>query len=205
MSASLVASNSVDVPKDSRIPEQRLKKMRETDRLAQIHKVTLSPPVQLFESLFSCVRCVRNHYRLKRATAVETLLFSRILTSTSAVENAPCFIVYKALSISMDKRIKDGVTQSLLGCASAFYFYGMSWRRHECVFGHAMTCGGQPMNKSALYPSQTSLVPIHRPRRDGRLGWPGQETRTRNMVSGARDSRASSDCATRAPISMRYR
>ncbi|XGW31108.1 hypothetical protein V3C99_009791 [Haemonchus contortus] len=35
-----------------------------------------------------------------------------------------------------------------------------------------MTCGGQPMYKSVLLSSQTSLVPIYRPRRDGRLGWP---------------------------------
>ncbi|VDO91981.1 unnamed protein product [Heligmosomoides polygyrus] len=40
-----------------------------------------------------------------------------------------------------------------------------------------------------LYPSQTSLVPIHRPRRDGRFGWPGREIRTRNLISGAGDSR----------------
>ncbi|VDO66668.1 unnamed protein product [Heligmosomoides polygyrus] len=59
------------------------------------------------------------------------------------------------------------------------------------------------MNKSALYPSQTSLVPIHRPRRDGRLGWPGREIRTKNLVSGARDSRASYDCATRAPLEIK--
>ncbi|VDO88511.1 unnamed protein product [Haemonchus placei] len=38
LSASLVASNNVDVPKDSRIPEQRLQKMKETERLAEIHK-----------------------------------------------------------------------------------------------------------------------------------------------------------------------
>ncbi|VDO18437.1 unnamed protein product [Heligmosomoides polygyrus] len=63
------------------------------------------------------------------------------------------------------------------GKRHALYFYGMSWRRLECVFGHTMTCGGQPMNKSALYPSQTSLVP------------PGREVRTSNLVSGARDSR----------------
>ncbi|VDO78739.1 unnamed protein product [Heligmosomoides polygyrus] len=41
------------------------------------------------------------------------------------------------------------------------------------------------MNKPALYSPQTSLVPIHRPRRDGRLGWPGREIRTRNLVSGS--------------------
>ncbi|KAK5986720.1 hypothetical protein GCK32_018667, partial [Trichostrongylus colubriformis] len=49
LSASLVVSNSVDVPKDSRIPEQRLQKMKETERLAEIHKAQIheqvaSPP-----------------------------------------------------------------------------------------------------------------------------------------------------------------
>lgn len=51
LSASLVASNSVDVPKDSRIPEQRLKKMRETDRLAQIHKAHIHKQVEPPRSL----------------------------------------------------------------------------------------------------------------------------------------------------------
>ncbi|KIH50696.1 hypothetical protein ANCDUO_19222, partial [Ancylostoma duodenale] len=42
LSASLVASNSVDVPQDSVIPERRLQKMRETDRKAVLQKVSFS-------------------------------------------------------------------------------------------------------------------------------------------------------------------
>ncbi|KAK6044230.1 hypothetical protein COOONC_18265, partial [Cooperia oncophora] len=45
LSASLVASNSVEVPKDSRIPEQRLQKMKETERLAEIHKAYIHEQV----------------------------------------------------------------------------------------------------------------------------------------------------------------
>ncbi|KAK6737722.1 hypothetical protein RB195_020057 [Necator americanus] len=41
LSASLVASNSVDVPKDSVIPEKRLQKMRETDRQAEIQRAII--------------------------------------------------------------------------------------------------------------------------------------------------------------------
>ncbi|VDO81311.1 unnamed protein product [Heligmosomoides polygyrus] len=62
----------------------------------------------------------------------------------------------------------------------------MSLRRVECVFGHTMTCGGLPMNRSALYPSQTSLVPIHRPQRDGRLAWPVLEIRHQEPGIGCR-------------------
>ncbi|KAK6024425.1 hypothetical protein OSTOST_09764, partial [Ostertagia ostertagi] len=51
LSASLVASNSVDVPKDSRIPEQRLQKMKETDRLAEIHKAHIHEQVGPPQSL----------------------------------------------------------------------------------------------------------------------------------------------------------
>lgn len=40
--------------------------------------------------------------------------------------------------------------------------------------------------QSARYPSHTSLTPIHRPRRDGRLDWPGLEVRTRKLVLDAR-------------------
>ncbi|VDM76508.1 unnamed protein product [Strongylus vulgaris] len=41
LSASLVASNSVDVPKDSIIPEKRLQKMRETDQEAAVQKALI--------------------------------------------------------------------------------------------------------------------------------------------------------------------
>ncbi|RCN51943.1 hypothetical protein ANCCAN_02031 [Ancylostoma caninum] len=41
LSASLVASNSVDVPQDSVIPERRLQKMRETDRKAVLQKALI--------------------------------------------------------------------------------------------------------------------------------------------------------------------
>lgn len=39
---------------------------------------------------------------------------------------------------------------------------------------------------------------MKRPRRDGRLGWPTQEIRTKNLGSGARNGRHLLDCATRA-------
>lgn len=39
-----------------------------------------------------------------------------------------------------------------------------------------MDCeNGQPMNKSVFYSFQSNLAPIHRPRLDGSLGWPGRE------------------------------
>ncbi|KHJ81741.1 hypothetical protein OESDEN_18571 [Oesophagostomum dentatum] len=41
LSASLVASNKVDVPKDSIIPENRLQKMRETDKQAELQRVLI--------------------------------------------------------------------------------------------------------------------------------------------------------------------
>ncbi|XGW09805.1 hypothetical protein V3C99_011791 [Haemonchus contortus] len=51
LSASLVASNNVDVPKDSRIPEQRLQKMKETERMAEIHKAQIHEQVMPPQSL----------------------------------------------------------------------------------------------------------------------------------------------------------
>lgn len=69
----------------------------------------------------------------------------------------------------------------------AFDYYGM-WRPF------AISCGGQPMDKAMLYPSQTSLLPIHRPREmDGLLGWAG--IRTRKLESGAHDASAFYDFA----------
>lgn len=44
-----------------------------------------------------------------------------------------------------------------------------------------MTFGRQPM-------AQTSLVPIRRPQRDGRVGQPGWRSEAKNLVSGAPDS-----------------
>lgn len=44
------------------------------------------------------------------------------------------------------------------------------------------------MNKSELYLSQTSPVPLRRPRRNGRVGRPEREVRTRDLASSARDS-----------------
>ncbi|KAJ1352758.1 hypothetical protein KIN20_009182 [Parelaphostrongylus tenuis] len=43
LSASLVASKNVEIPTDSIIPEERLQKMRETERIAQIDKFTFTP------------------------------------------------------------------------------------------------------------------------------------------------------------------
>lgn len=74
------------------------------------------------------------------------------------------------------------------GLRYAFYFYGMSWRRFECVFGLYNNLQWV-MNKSMVYSSQTSLKPVHRPWRDERLSRPGREILTKNLVSGACDSR----------------
>lgn len=41
----------------------------------------------------------------------------------------------------------------------------------------------------SIYPLKSSLVPINRPRSNGRLGWSGRETTNRNLVAGAHDSR----------------
>ncbi|WKX93721.1 hypothetical protein Q1695_011185 [Nippostrongylus brasiliensis] len=51
LSASLVASNSVELPKDSKIPEQRLQKMWETERLAEIHRAQIHEEVERPRSL----------------------------------------------------------------------------------------------------------------------------------------------------------
>lgn len=56
----------------------------------------------------------------------------------------------------------------------------MSGGRLECVLGHTMTFRGQPMNKSVRYPSHTSLVLIHQPRRDRKAWFASREIRTRN-------------------------
>lgn len=53
---------------------------------------------------------------------------------------------------------------------------------------YTITCGGEPMNKSGLLPSEASLVPIHRARWSGRLGWPGPKF-DQEPASRARDSR----------------
>lgn len=55
---------------------------------------------------------------------------------------------------------------------------------------YTMTIGNQPI---CFYPFQTSLVPIHLPWRDGRLGlsYPNQEP-----VIGCTTPGASSDCVT---------
>lgn len=52
----------------------------------------------------------------------------------------------------------------------------------EC--DHATTCGGKPMNEWVCYPYQTSLVPTHLPRSNGRTGLLGEksEPRTWNRV-----------------------
>lgn len=50
-----------------------------------------------------------------------------------------------------------------------------------------MVSGGQPMDKTLFYPSQTSLGSIHEPRRDGRLSGFEREIRTWNLELG--DSR----------------
>ncbi|KJH50544.1 hypothetical protein DICVIV_03309 [Dictyocaulus viviparus] len=61
LSASLVASKNVEVPTDSIIPEQRLQKMRESERIAQINKkyihqqAELTRPMRKGKSLDSLV------------------------------------------------------------------------------------------------------------------------------------------------------
>lgn len=52
------------------------------------------------------------------------------------------------------------------------------------------------MDKSVPLPSQTSLAPYHRPRKDGRLGICGPEPKTSDQVLSRAD--ASTDCAKRA-------
>lgn len=56
---------------------------------------------------------------------------------------------------------------------------------------YTMTCNAQPMDKPVYYTSQTSLARLHRPRRDGRLAFRryGRKIWTKDLVSGARDSR----------------
>lgn len=50
------------------------------------------------------------------------------------------------------------------------FFFRMPWRRlNACVFGHTVICASQPMNRSTLYPSQTTGTYSTR-RMDGRLG-----------------------------------
>uniref|UniRef100_A0A7I4YAN4 Uncharacterized protein n=1 Tax=Haemonchus contortus TaxID=6289 RepID=A0A7I4YAN4_HAECO len=57
-----------------------------------------------------------------------------------------------------------------------------------------MTCSGQPMYKSKLLFSQTSLLPIYRPRKDGRLGWP------RGHRSGIRTPDRACEIARHLPL-----
>lgn len=69
--------------------------------------------------------------------------------------------------------MKDDVTQSLLGRATHYTSTGCRGGDLKAYLAYKMTCSGQPMNKLGAYPFQTSVVPIHQPRRDGSLGWPG--------------------------------
>lgn len=70
---------------------------------------------------------------------------------------------------SVCKRTKDGVTHSFSDAPRIPLRSDLvGWNAR---FGCTMTCRGQPVRKSVLYPSQANLVPIHWSRRDGRLDW----------------------------------
>ncbi|CAI4231748.1 unnamed protein product [Auanema sp. JU1783] len=73
LSASLVASNSVDIPKDSRIPEDRLKKMEQTDKEAMVVKqhihqsIEPTRPLHKGKSLDSLVQQEQQHQQQQQS------------------------------------------------------------------------------------------------------------------------------------------
>lgn len=71
------------------------------------------------------------------------------------------------------------------GMRHAFYYYDMLWRPLKALSCRT-ACDGQPINKSALYSSQTSPAPTHRPQR---LGCPQRKIQAKSLESTARDSR----------------
>ncbi|KAE9418358.1 hypothetical protein Angca_001975, partial [Angiostrongylus cantonensis] len=84
LSASLVASNNVEIPPDSTIPEERLQKMRETERIAQIDKAYLrqqaepSPPLHKGKSLDSLtiqlnVHPWYDHKKIRQSVSKESI------------------------------------------------------------------------------------------------------------------------------------
>lgn len=55
--------------------------------------------------------------------------------------------------------------------------------RFEYVFDLYNDLQSPAMNNSVFCLSQTSLLPVHRPQTDVRVGWPGREVRTKNLES----------------------
>lgn len=69
---------------------------------------------------------------------------------------------------------------------------------HAVRIWPATTCGGEPTSQRCVISRQDP--PIHRPRRNGMFGWQEQDLNpVLNRI--ARDSRASSHCATMLPSS----
>lgn len=61
---------------------------------------------------------------------------------------------------------------------------GQIWGNLHAYLVNAAACDGQPMERSALYPSLSNLMLIHL-RRDRRLSWPAQKIRIKNFESGS--------------------
>lgn len=86
----------------------------------------------------------------------------------------------------------------------AFYLYEISWRKFEGVFSLYNDLRWTPDGQMS-YVSQASLVLIHRPPRRGASGgldWSEREIRTKNLESGARNTRRLLHLRYRAPFSV---
>lgn len=78
---------------------------------------------------------------------------------------------------------------------------GYSGGSLNAYLSYTVTCSGQPMEESICYPSQKSLMPLHRPRRGRRLDWPGRDDLwTWNRMQAT--AGASSDYTATLPIRL---
>lgn len=94
--------------------------------------------------------------------------------------------------------MKARASQCLCGMSYAFYFYEISTGSLNAFLTYRMTRIVQEVDNMVLWSSHTSLVIT--------LGWPGRETRTKNLEWGAHDSRRLLQQRHRAPSPIiRYR
>lgn len=92
--------------------------------------------------------------------------------------------------VSKNKSIKDWVSETFLGCATHLFLRNVVEQNLCEYLIYVMACGGQSMDKlCTVVPPQASLAPIHRRRRNARVGWNSWKILTNNMGWDARDGR----------------
>lgn len=93
--------------------------------------------------------------------------------------------------------VKNSFSQSLLGYATHYASKGCPEGNFNAYLSYTLACGGQANSKSVFYPSQTSLVPIHRAQMEERtwLNWAGKP----NQESGIGCTRQQAHPTTALP------